>query len=86
MPDTPRKLRNKAHTADLFDSSEATVDRWRENPAVGFPEPVNIHNKLFWYEDELLAWMQSRPRVSQRPTVLQDKRKRIEANPATEAR
>jgi predicted DNA-binding transcriptional regulator AlpA len=80
---TPRKLSSKANTADLCNSSPQTIDRWRKDPKIGFPEPVNINNKLFWFLDEVLEWIENRPRVSQKPTVLQHKR--IEA-PNEEAR
>ena len=71
MPDTPRKLASKATTADIFNSSEATIDRWRKDPTSGFPEPININNKLFWFLDEIFAWMETRPRVSEKPSYLQ---------------
>ena len=81
MPDpNTRRLINKANVALTVDSSEGTVDRWRKDPKIGFPEPVNINNKLFWFWDELLAWIEKRPRVSEKPSVLQHKR--IEAEEA----
>ena len=72
-----RRLLNLAKTADKVGSSTATIRRWSQNPITGFPEPVNIHNKLFWFEDEVLAWIESRPRVSEKPPVLQGNAKRI---------
>jgi predicted DNA-binding transcriptional regulator AlpA len=72
-----RRLLNLAKTADKVGSSTASVRRWSQDPATGFAEPVNIHNKLFWFEDEVDAWMESQPRVSKKPSVLQGKDKRI---------
>jgi predicted DNA-binding transcriptional regulator AlpA len=72
-----RRLLNLAKTADLVGSSPPTVRRWSQNPVTGFPEPVNIHNKLFWFEDEVSAWIESRPRVKEKPPVLQGNAKRI---------
>ena len=56
-----RRLLNLAKTADKVGSSTATIRRWSQNPVTGFPEPVNIHNKLFWFEDEVLAWIEFAP-------------------------
>jgi predicted DNA-binding transcriptional regulator AlpA len=71
---TPRRIISKATTAATVNSSEATVDRWRKDPAMGFPVPLNINNRCFWYEDEVQAWIEKRPRVSEKPTFLQHRR------------
>jgi predicted DNA-binding transcriptional regulator AlpA len=64
---TPRRLLNLTNTAIATDSHPASVRRWSKNAATGFPEPVNIHNKLFWYADEVEKWIASRPRVEPAP-------------------
>ncbi len=39
------------------------VQRWRDIKAGKFPAPVEVGpNKLGWFEDEVDAWMASRPR------------------------
>jgi prophage regulatory protein len=39
------------------------VQRWRDIKAGKFPVPIEIGpNKLGWFEDEVDAWMASRPR------------------------
>jgi predicted DNA-binding transcriptional regulator AlpA len=88
IPSSPasRRLLNLANTAKLVDSSPATTRRWSQNPATRFPEPVNIHNKLFWFQDGVLAWIESQPRVSKKPTTLQSNQKRIEPSNTREVR
>jgi predicted DNA-binding transcriptional regulator AlpA len=80
----PRKLISKATTAATVDSSEATVDRWRKDPAMDFPVPVNINNKLFWYQDEVAEWIERRPRITEKPSFLQHRH--IEAASTEERR
>ncbi len=39
------------------------VNRWRRVKAGTFPAPVQIRpNSVAWYEDEIEAWLASRPR------------------------
>jgi prophage regulatory protein len=43
--------------------SESTL--WRMVRAGNFPVPVQLsENSIGWYENEVLAWLASRPRVS----------------------
>ena len=72
-----RRLLSHANTAKLVDSSQASVRRWSLNPETKFPEPVNVHNKLFWFADEVEAWIEARPRVSKKPSIMQGGAKRV---------
>ena len=39
------------------------VQRWRRIKAGTFPAPIEIGpNKIAWFEDEILAWLESPPR------------------------
>ena len=38
---------------------------WRRRRAGKFPDPVDLGNGLLgWYEDEIAAWIEARPRVA----------------------
>jgi hypothetical protein len=58
-----RNLRKRA-TADRYDVSTKSIDRWVEDPRLGFPAPFYINSLPYWNEDELIAWERSRARPS----------------------
>ncbi len=44
-------------------TNKGRVQRWRDIRAGKFPAPVEIGpNSLGWFEDEIEAWLASRPR------------------------
>lgn len=46
------------------------VERYRRMKVGNFPVAVELGpNSIGWYEDEIEAWLASRPRVSYAPTV-----------------
>lgn len=69
-----RTILNIGIVASKISSSTATVRRWSKRPELGFPEPIVIENRLFWFEDEVDTWLQSRPRLSEQPAAFQTKR------------
>ncbi|MGO8842688.1 MAG: helix-turn-helix transcriptional regulator [Methyloceanibacter sp.] len=69
-----RTILNIGTTARKVNSSAWTVRRWSKKPELGFPEPIVIENRLFWFEDEIDEWMQSRPRLSEQPPDFQKKK------------
>jgi predicted DNA-binding transcriptional regulator AlpA len=64
-----RSLLSLRSTAKRTDQSVQSVRRKVHDPKSGFPEPVNIKNQWFFYADEVDAYIDSRPRISQKPTV-----------------
>jgi hypothetical protein len=71
-------------TAEAVDRCPPQVRRWMKIPELKFPEAIVIENKFYFYEDEILAWIETRRASKQRPTTFQTKR--IEANSTEEAR
>ena len=69
-PKARRRLLNIGSTAYAANSSPATIRRWSKDHKTGFPEPRVINNRLFWFEDEVVEWLELRPRESEHPTVL----------------
>jgi len=44
-------------------TGKGRVQRWRDIKAGKFPAPVEIGaNRIGWFEDEIDAWLDSRPR------------------------
>jgi prophage regulatory protein len=63
MP-TTRKLLNSRDVVRLTGLSRVTIWRLSRNPAHDFPESIQItENRVGWFEDEIVAWLESRPRV-----------------------
>ena len=61
MVATPRKIIDSKELNERVPRSR--VQRWRDIKAGKFPAPIEIGpNKLGWYEDEVDAWLASRPR------------------------
>lgn len=69
-----RKLLSLRSTAEAVDRSPPQVRRWTKTPEMRFPESIVIGNKLFFWEDEVLAWIESHRASKQRPTRFQTKR------------
>jgi hypothetical protein len=53
----------KPKVAERYRTTSRTVDRWREDPDLGFPQPININGYLYFSEPELIAWERSRASV-----------------------
>ena len=53
----------KPKVAERYHTTSRTVDRWREDPDLGFPQPLNINGYLYFSEPELIAWERSRAGV-----------------------
>jgi hypothetical protein len=58
-----RKLRKRA-TADRYDVTTKTIDRWVADPKLGFPQPFYIGSTPLWDEDQLEVFERSRARPS----------------------
>jgi predicted DNA-binding transcriptional regulator AlpA len=46
-----------------------TLIRYEDDPEMDFPVAVNVSNRRFYNLDEIEAWIESRPRVTEVPTV-----------------
>jgi hypothetical protein len=70
MPDDTitHRLISLAKAAIKIDKSTASLRRWSRKPNLGFPEAVIVNNRIFFWEDELDAWLEGR-RESKSPTV-----------------
>jgi hypothetical protein len=73
-----RKLLSLRNTAEAVDRSPPQVRRWTKLPDMKFPEAVVLANKLYFFEDEILAWLENHRASKQEPTTFQTKR--IEAS------
>jgi hypothetical protein len=50
-----RKLPQK-QTADRFGVTIKTLDRWRNDPKLAFPQPMRINERLYDDEEALEQW------------------------------
>ena len=67
--DTPKTGRVVLNGKTVEARTETSrVQRWRMIREGSFPAPVELSpNKLGWFEDEIDAWLESRPRRTYRP-------------------
>jgi predicted DNA-binding transcriptional regulator AlpA len=54
----PRKLARQR----LGNCSDMTIWRLEHDPDSGFPTPVMIHGRAYYFEHEFSAWLATRPR------------------------
>lgn len=45
-----------AAVADRYNKDIRTVNRWTQDPALGFPKPTYIRGRKFWNLSELKEW------------------------------
>ena len=77
-----RKLLSLRNTAEAVDRSPPQVRRWTKIPAMNFPEAVIIGNKLYFFEDEILAWLEAH-RASKQPSTKFQMRRDCESEEAS---
>jgi predicted DNA-binding transcriptional regulator AlpA len=53
-----------AATAQRYEISTRTLDRWVANPALGFPQPEVINGRRYWWLSHLHRWDLTRIRSS----------------------
>jgi hypothetical protein len=56
-------------TAKLLSVSVRTVHRWRTDPAMKFPESIEINNRRYFVRSEVLKWRQ--PQIVDRESPAQ---------------
>ena len=65
----PRKLLNGKEVEER--TGRSRTQRWRDIKAGKFPAPIETGpNQVEWYEDEIAAWQESRPRRTYGATQL----------------
>lgn len=47
-----------------YSVSEKTIERWFNNPQLGFPKPILINKRRYYSEAELTVWERSRSRAA----------------------
>jgi predicted DNA-binding transcriptional regulator AlpA len=62
-----QKLRKRA-LADRYGVTTKTIDRWSQDPRLGFPRPVHINTTPIWDLGEVERWEISRARPRQPQT------------------
>ena len=61
---TARKLLNSKDVVKLTGLSRVTVWRLSRDPENDFPASIQItENRVGWFENEVIEWLESRPRV-----------------------
>ena len=62
--DRPRRRLPTVAVAQRYNVVPRTIDRWAEDPELGFPAAEVINRRRYWDEDALDAWDQGRIRTS----------------------
>jgi hypothetical protein len=52
----------KPKVAERYRNTSRTIDRWRDDPDLGFPAPIDINGFKYWSLPELITWEQERAR------------------------
>ena len=73
MPESTRKLLKINTVSEMIGVSPATTRRYVDRPELGFPEPRTVMNRLYFFEDEVQAWMSARPKQSEYRAIFQKK-------------
>ena len=60
-PETDRRLPAKA-VARRYGVVVRTIDRWLDNPKLGFPKPEVVNNRRYWWLSKLRCWDRARIR------------------------
>ena len=47
-------------TAQRYGVSTRTIERWRADPKLGFPDPIEINGRHYDDEDKLQEWERQR--------------------------
>ena len=58
------ELVSRKTVAGEFDSCTKTIDRWEDDPRLGFPKSVLINRRRFWRRSELEAFKHAQVRAS----------------------
>lgn len=45
---------------ERYSVTDRTLDRWVERKELGFPRPIVINKRRYWYEGPLIEWERSR--------------------------
>jgi predicted DNA-binding transcriptional regulator AlpA len=68
IPDTGKgPLIPARKVQDRYQVTDRTIDRWVSDEQLGFPKPLVINRRRYFYESELEAW--ERNRVAQQRTA-----------------
>ena len=60
----------RGYKAAMERTGQSRIQIWRQVRAGDFPAPIVLGaNSVGWYEDELTAWVENRPRVDYAPPV-----------------
>jgi hypothetical protein len=51
---------SKPKVAERFDTTSRTIDRWSEDPELGFPKPLFIRGYQYFSLPDLISWERSR--------------------------
>jgi hypothetical protein len=58
-PETDRRLPAKL-VAKRYGVVLRTIDRWLDNPKLGFPKPEVVNNRRYWWLNKLRRWDRAR--------------------------
>jgi predicted DNA-binding transcriptional regulator AlpA len=56
---TEGPMASQAKLAEHFDTSQMTIWRWRQDPALDFPKPIAIHGRNYWSIAAVERWKAS---------------------------
>lgn len=59
-PSKRRRLMFRKEVMEFFKCSSPTIWNWIQRK--GFPRPLVIEGRDGWFEDEIMAWVESKPR------------------------
>ncbi|MEW9838339.1 helix-turn-helix transcriptional regulator [Mesorhizobium marinum] len=53
-------LLTRENIRDHFGVTNVTIHRWRKDPSLQFPPPIKIKRRVFWRQEDIERWCESR--------------------------
>ena len=62
IPETSARLPTR-DVAARYSVTTRSIDRWRKNPDLAFPQPIHINDRKYWSLADLEKWERERTRI-----------------------
>jgi hypothetical protein len=51
---------SRKRVAERYEKSTRTIERWENNPSLGFPQPLDVNGRKLHSEPQLIRWERGR--------------------------
>jgi hypothetical protein len=64
IPETEERYLSRRKQAERYDKSIKTIERWGDDPALGYPPEIDINGRKFRKLSDLEAWERQRAAIA----------------------